>query len=485
MVNCRNYPVSGSNMRFLGLASAVCLLLLAGCNGGGFWHGRADNSQVQGTKTGTYDQGDQAANNAAGDEGEFVAGAGGTTTTGSGYSNSVNNKAGDHNTNFESSTAMWNDANNGNTTALSAPNNLNGERMNTLGSPGSETHTSADRALNIFGEVDGVGGLSEQFGASENVVQVTFSSEGEDFNPDLDSTGHFVVYASTQHSVSSDIFMKSVDGQTVMQLTSDPADDIMPVFSPDNSQIAYASKRYGNWDLFIMDASGGTSVRLTSDSAHEIHPSWSPDGTHLVFCRLSEQSGRWELWVTEVANPVVRHFIGYGLFPEWCPDPASNKIVFQKARERGSRLFSIWTIDYENGEGMRPTEIASAANAAVVGPTWSNDGKMVSFSTILDPDKCEDGKPEWSDIWVVNVDGSNKINITNGEYTNMQPTWGPEGKVYFVSDRSGKDNIWVIEPGRAIAVARGESFHSKVVEVPHTEIAEVPTEDSPAEITEN
>ncbi|MBL1218634.1 MAG: hypothetical protein D8M59_14215 [Planctomycetes bacterium] len=334
-------------------------------------------------------------------------------------------------------------------------------------------------ALNLFGEIDGVGGRTGPFGASENVTQVTFSVEGEDFNPDINSAGTHLIYASTQHSRTSDIYRKPVGGQAITQLTSDPADDIMPCYSPDDSQIAFVSNRNGNWDIFIMGTEGGTAVQVTDDPANEIHPSWSPDGQNLVFCRLGEQSGRWELWVSELATPTRKHFIGYGLFPEWNPDPNSNKIAFQRARQRGSRLFSVWTIDYVNGQGGQPTEVASAANAATLGPSWSCDGKLLAFSTIVDPDHLQ-GNTEmaWADIWVVSAEGTDRVNITNGEFTNCQPTWGPEGTMYFVSNRSGTDTIWAIEPNRAIDLARsggaGSGSFNSGANTGTTELAEVP-----------
>ena len=313
---------------------------------------------------------------------------------------------------------------------------------------------AADPALSLFGEIDGVGGSPFQSAAVESIARVSFASEGADTDPDVDATGEWIVYASTQHNRAADLYRKSVAGMTITQLTSDPHDDVMPCFSPDNSQVAFCSNRNGNWDIFVMSAEGGAAVQITSDEAHELHPSWSPDGRHLVYCRLGEQSGRWELWVTQAADFHTPRFIGYGLFPEWCPDPALNLIVFQKARERGSRLFGIWTIEYVNGEGVRPTGIASAANAAAINPAWSPDGRMITFSTIVDPEEAKD-KPVWADVWVVNLDGNNKVNLTNGQYANLQPNWSPDGRIFFVSNRAGVENVWAILPERAIETARG------------------------------
>lgn len=336
----------------------------------------------------------------------------------------------------------------------------------------TDTKWQDDAGFSLFGEVNGVGGNPDQSSATESITQVSFASEGRDFDPDIESTGQYMVYASTQHAVNPEIYMKRIDGRTVVQLTRDAAQDMMPTFSPDNSQIAFCSNRAGNWDIYIMDLSGNSAVQLTNDLAHEAHPTWSPDGQFIAYCRLGEQSGRWEIWCIDVQNPAVRRFLDYGLFPEWCPDPEQNKIVFQRARERGSRLFSIWTIDIVDGEALRPTEIASAANAAAINPSWSPDGRMITFATTINPETVTSTDLAWADVWVVNVDGSNRVRLTNGEYSNVQPTWGSDGRVYFVSNRSGMDNIWAIGPDRAITTALGPR---SVAPGNDTGVATVPT----------
>jgi Tol biopolymer transport system component len=166
----------------------------------------------------------------------------------------------------------------------------------------------------------------------------------------------------------------------------------------------------------------------------------------VAYCRFGQQSGRWEIWVVDLANG-VHQFLEYGLFPQWNPDPAKNKILFQRARERGSRLFSIWTIDYVDGEAMHRTEILAASNAAVMHPAWSPDGNRVVFVTVLNPDLQQDERPAQSDVWVVNLNGTGKANLTNGQYLNLYPVWSTDGTVFFLSDRSGTDNIWAVAAG--------------------------------------
>jgi Tol biopolymer transport system component len=148
----------------------------------------------------------------------------------------------------------------------------------------------------------------------------------------------------------------------------------------------------------------------------------------------------------------VRRFLDYGLFPQWCPDVARNKILFQRARQRGSRYFSVWTIDFVNGDAVHPTEIVSAGNAAVINPGWSADGSRVVFVTVVEPEEAaDDDTPlDQSDIWIANLDGSGRTNLTNGRFANYQPVWSGDGRVYFVSNRAGVDNIWAVTTARAM-----------------------------------
>src|SRR4029434_5050463 len=105
----------------------------------------------------------------------------------------------------------------------------------------------------------------------------TACDEGYDSDVTVDPTGKWLAFASTRHSEHTDIYLQRVGGNSVGQLTSDPAEDSQPAFSPDGRQIAFCSTRSGNWDIYIMDVDGKNVVQVTNSPSQELHPSFSPD----------------------------------------------------------------------------------------------------------------------------------------------------------------------------------------------------------------
>jgi TolB protein len=317
-------------------------------------------------------------------------------------------------------------------------------------------------AVNVFGEMrDLKAGPVRPVGDS-NFQQHTFVEQGYDADPAVDATGKWLTFASTRDSEHSNIYMQRVDGTAVMQLTSEAADDASPSFSPDGKQIAFASTRAGNWQIFTMDISGKNVTQVTTGAMQAIHPSWSPDGTRIAYCCLGSRSRQWELWTINVQSNEKR-MIGYGLFPSWSPGRDVDRIAFQKPRQRGSRWFSLWTLEVINGEATHPTEVATSTNAAILSPSWSPDGTRLAFATVMQPAQSIGPHAKGrTDIWIVNADGTDRQRLTDGTGANLMPFWAGE-RVYFVSDRGGAECVWSVraDPGKAPIVAAKKGYNKQ------------------------
>ncbi len=309
----------------------------------------------------------------------------------------------------------------------------------------AEAHDQREtpEALSLFGDHPDYEHVPFENRVVMNLARHTFTTDGLDFDPDLCARAGLMVFASTRNAVRPDIYLKSIDGTTVTQLTSDPADDIQPRFGPDGQQIAFCSNRAGSWDIWLTNRDGTAVTQLTRDPSDEIAPCWSPDGTQIAYCAWGGRSHQWEIWTLATDHPGIRRFLAYGMFPAWSPD--GQWLAFQRARQRGSHLFSIWTVDLKDGEALHPTEVAHDEMAACIAPAWSPDGAKLVYCTVpvdMVQPTPPDGTPPAADLWIVELKSGLRLRLTDGSAACFNPTWTRDGRVFFVSSRSGTENIW-------------------------------------------
>jgi serine/threonine-protein kinase len=94
---------------------------------------------------------------------------------------------------------------------------------------------------------------------------------------DVSRDGKWLVFDSNRDG-SQDIYKVALDANTgeAIRLTTHPAADLMPQWSPDGREIAYYSMRNGNRDIRVMTADGRDDRAVTSDTAQESYPLGPP-----------------------------------------------------------------------------------------------------------------------------------------------------------------------------------------------------------------
>jgi WD40-like Beta Propeller Repeat len=206
-----------------------------------------------------------------------------------------------------------------------------------------------------------------------------------------------------------DIGITNADGTGRAVLTTDPATDQWPEWSPDGRKIAFLSDRDGEFDIFVMDADGSNQTSLTPGPGREIHPQWSGDGTKMAF--FSNRDGNDEIYVMDADGSNQTRLTNNPLedqYPYWSPD--GTKIGFTRSSSSPPQA-DVYTV---NVDGSGPELLTGEPSHTYDrGPVWSPDGGTLAFHAYgvsFDPD-----------LWMMNPDGSGKRFISSLTLRGWQP----------------------------------------------------------------
>lgn len=151
-------------------------------------------------------------------------------------------------------------------------------------------------------------------------------------NPAIDSDpawspdGQWIAFTSDR-SGNDDIWVMPATGGAPTRMTDDPGPDHDPEWSPDGTMIAFTSDRGDGDDIYAtafpipasVPSGVGGVMRLTSDPADDRHPAWSPDGTLIAFS--SDRDGNSELYVMDAngdnENRITNSPEAFDLQPNW------------------------------------------------------------------------------------------------------------------------------------------------------------------------
>jgi tetratricopeptide (TPR) repeat protein len=149
--------------------------------------------------------------------------------------------------------------------------------------------------------------------------------EGEEWvmgqKPDWSRDGGRVAYhGCDDRGGNCGIWVVQPGGFNAARLTSH-ASDTAAAWSPDGTQVAFASMRTGNWDLHLVEIATGQEKRLTDHAAADYAPTWSPDGKQLAF--LSDREGAWAVYILDIKSGQVEKLLATG---DAYPDPFAEKL---------------------------------------------------------------------------------------------------------------------------------------------------------------
>ncbi len=207
-----------------------------------------------------------------------------------------------------------------------------------------------------------------------------------------------------------DIYTVPLNGGRATQLTTNPAYDTAPIWSPDSKHIAFASDRLGSLDVYIVGREGGIPKRLTTHSGSET-PITFKDNEHVLF-RASIQ-------------------------------PSAEDIQFPS-----STFSQVYEVSIKGG---RPVMVSSMPMEHI---SIRKDGKQWLYQ---DKKGYEDSwrKHHVSsitrDIWMFTPGEPNSyVKLTSFRGEDRNPVWAPDGEsFYYLSEEKGTFNVFRRQLGNA------------------------------------
>ncbi|GBC83122.1 Dipeptidyl-peptidase 5 [bacterium HR10] len=256
-------------------------------------------------------------------------------------------------------------------------------------------------------------------------------------DPQISPDGRWIAFTVTtidkaQNTRNTDIWLVPTSGGEPRQLTTHPAADLRPRWSPDGRKLAFISTRDGTSQIWVMDVTGGEPEQLTRFPTGASGVLWSPDGRHLAF-------------TAEV-------------YPD-CPDEMCNRQREQerarspvKARLYTRLLYRHWDT-WKDGKRRHLFVIPAAGGTArdltpgdhdvppfsLGGPddyAFSPDGSELCFAR---KDSRDEAISTNSDLWIVPVRGGEPRRLTTNPAADNSPLYSPDGRyiAYRAQERPG------------------------------------------------
>ncbi|MEK6282243.1 MAG: LpqB family beta-propeller domain-containing protein [Acidobacteriota bacterium] len=218
-----------------------------------------------------------------------------------------------------------------------------------------------------------------------------------------------------------------------------------PTISPDRSEIAFVSAG----DVWTVPATGGEARLLVSHPANESRPLFSPDGRRVAF--ISTRTGNGDIYLLTLDSGDLKRLTFDDSNDQLDAWSADNKWIYFSSNSRD--IAGMNDIFRVSADGGTPMQVSADRYTTEYFSAPSPDGSAVAFTG------HGFGSAQWwrkghshideSEIWVLRPGSTPKYEqISEGGAKEMWPMWARDGRsIYYVSDRTGTENVWVREPG--------------------------------------
>ena len=216
-------------------------------------------------------------------------------------------------------------------------------------------------------------------------------------------------------------------------------------FSPDGRQMAYnrVFREFRTWkryrggqadEIWLHDFGTGQTTRLTTDPAQDIFPMWH--GDQMYFVSEREESHQANLYVMDMKTRKPRRLTEFTEFAVKFPSMGDTGIVF----ENGGYLYRL---DFQTEKAVRiPVEIHEDM---AIGRGGLRDVSKEITTYEIAPDGARGLIGARGDVFTVPAKNGATRNLTQSPGVHERnAVWSPDGKwIAYVSDQSGGDEVWI------------------------------------------
>src|SRR5437763_2291200 len=210
---------------------------------------------------------------------------------------------------------------------------------------------------------------------------------------------------------AGEIYTVGKDGGIARRLTSGPGYSSFPRFSPDGKQIAFTSQYDGNTEVYVMPAEGGAPKRLTTSATlgrDDISDRMGPNNLVMAWANT---------------KPVV--------------------VFRSRMKSFNDFIGSLFTVGLD-AELPQPVPVPRGGFSSV-----SPDDSKMAFNRVFREFRTwkhyRGGMAD--DVWIYDFKTGTTENLTNNPAQDICPMWGADNKIYFLSDRDGRMNLFSTDLG--------------------------------------